>query len=276
MNVAIFGGTFDPVHRGHLAVARAAADRFELGRIYFVPADIPPHKQKQPLTAYYHRYAMLALALAGEKNLVPSLLEAPEVIQAEGALASYSIDTVRRFKQSLKKSDKLFFLIGIDAFMDIAKWRSPVELLQECEFIVASRPGYSLADVARALPETLRPAAQVAKIFEKQSARGTMVLPGTTIHLLDDVKVPVSATKIRSAAAAGKSVASSTGDAVADYIRKEQLYKPGKPEAATTIPAKPNTIPAKPKVKRDAEAAPEERRKLFEIVGGHEHRKKQQ
>ena len=163
MNVAIFGGTFDPVHRGHVAVARAASERFKLGRIYFVPADIPPHKQKQPLTPYYHRFAMLALALAGEKNFVPSLLEAPEVIQAEGALASYSIDTVRRFKLGLKKSDKLFFLIGIDAFMDIAKWRSPVELLRECEFIVASRPGYSLADVARALPEELRPAAQVAQ-----------------------------------------------------------------------------------------------------------------
>lgn len=268
MNVAIFGGTFDPVHRGHLAVARAAAERFKLGRIYFVPADLPPHKQKQPLTAYYHRFAMLALALAGEKNFIPSLLEAPEVIQAEGALASYSIDTVRRFKQSLKKSDQLFFLIGIDAFMDIAKWRSPIELLQECEFIVASRPGFSLADIAQALPETMRPAAQVANIFSKQEARGSMVLSGTTLHLLDDVNVPVSATKIRATAAAGKSVATSTGDAVADYIRKEQLYKGGKPEAGSTIPTKP-------KGKPDGAGVPEERRKKFEIVGGHAHRKKQ-
>src|SRR5512147_412414 len=114
MNLAIFGGTFDPIHRGHIAVARSAAARFQLGKIYFVPADIPPHKLKQPLTPYYHRFAMVALALAGEKKFLPSLLEAPEVIQAEGKLASYSIDTVKRFKQSLKKSDHLFFLIGID------------------------------------------------------------------------------------------------------------------------------------------------------------------
>ncbi len=255
MNVALFGGTFDPIHRGHLAIARAAAERFKLGRIYFVPADIPPHKQKQPLTPYYHRFAMIALALAGEKNFVPSLLEVPEVIQAEGKLASYSIDTVRRFKQTPKKSDRLFFLIGIDAFMDIGKWRSPVELLKECEFIVASRPGFSLADVARALPEEMRPEAHVANIFRTQHARGELVLSGTTIHFLDDVKEPVSATKIRAAAAKKRSVAAMTGDAVADYIRKENLYRPEAQQLPNQEPkaAKPPGL---------------------HIVGGREHKKK--
>lgn len=258
MNVAIFGGTFDPIHRGHLAIARATAERLKLGRIYFVPADIPPHKQKEPLTPYYHRFAMVALALAGHKNFIPSLLEAPEVIQAEGKLASYSIDSVRRFKQSLKKSDRLFFLIGIDAFMDIAKWRSPVELLRECEFIVASRPGFSLADVAKALPDEMRPEAQVANIFRNQQARGELVLSGTTIHLLDEVKEPVSATKIRAAASQKRSVASMTGDAVADYIRKQNLYRP----EAEQLP--------KPKGKPDET----EKTPGLRIVGGREHKKK--
>jgi nicotinate-nucleotide adenylyltransferase len=256
MNVAIFGGTFDPIHRGHLAIARAAAERFKLGRIYFVPADIPPHKQKQPLTPYYHRFAMAALAVQGEKSFIPSLLEAPEVIQAERKLASYSIDSVRRFKENLKKNDKLYFLIGIDAFMDIAKWRSPVELLHECEFIVASRPGYSMSDVARALPEDLRPQAQVADIFRHQRASGDLVLGGITIHLLDDVKVPVSATKIRATAAKKRSVAAMTNDAVADYIRKENLYLP----EAEKLP-EPN--PKK-----------EDKPRILTIVGGREHRKK--
>ena len=80
MNVAIFGGTFDPVHRGHMAVARAAAKTFRLGQIHFVPADIPPHKLKQPLTPYYHRFAMIGLAVQGEKAFLPSLLEAPEAV----------------------------------------------------------------------------------------------------------------------------------------------------------------------------------------------------
>ena len=77
MNIGFFGGTFDPIHHGHLALARAAKERYQLGRIYFVPANIPPHKQKQPLAPFLHRYAMVVLATMGEKAFVPSLLEAP-------------------------------------------------------------------------------------------------------------------------------------------------------------------------------------------------------
>ena len=77
MNLALFGGTFDPIHRGHVNVARAAVARFELKQVWFVPADIPPHKQKTPITSFYHRYAMVTLALAEEKHFIPSLLEAP-------------------------------------------------------------------------------------------------------------------------------------------------------------------------------------------------------
>src|ERR1700756_4325184 len=105
MNIGLFGGTFDPVHRGHLALARAALGRCKLHRIYFVPANVPPHKQKQPLTGFAHRYAMLALATAAEKAFAPSLLEAP----AEGVSGrkeqekpNYTIDTVRRLKASFK------------------------------------------------------------------------------------------------------------------------------------------------------------------------------
>ena len=79
MNIALFGGTFDPIHRGHVVVARAAADQVCAQEIWFVPADIPPHKQKDPITSFYHRYAMMALAVAGEKDFIPSLLEAPDL-----------------------------------------------------------------------------------------------------------------------------------------------------------------------------------------------------
>jgi nicotinate-nucleotide adenylyltransferase len=233
MNVAIYGGTFDPVHNGHLAVARAASECYKLGRIYFVPADIPPHKQKQPLTPYYHRYAMLALASAGEKNFIPSLLEAPEIIQAERRLASYSIDTVRRLRARLGKRDKLFFIIGIDAFRDIAKWRSPVELLTECEFIVASRPGFSLADVAMSLPEELRPASEIAELFAVREATGTIAFGSATIHLLDAVRSSISATQVRTTVHANRSLTKLVPAMVADYIRKHALYtaeqEPGSP-----------------------------------------------
>ena len=85
MNIALFGGTFDPIHRGHLNVARAAAERFRLREIWFVPADIPPHKQKTPVTSYFHRYSMVALALADEPDFLPSLMEAPGAGSAHGA-----------------------------------------------------------------------------------------------------------------------------------------------------------------------------------------------
>src|SRR5919108_5010487 len=114
MNIGYFGGSFDPIHTGHLAVARAAADACRLERVLFVPTDAPPHKRRRPLTPFIHRYVMVALALAEarEPRFVPSLLEAPN----SSRQFHYSIDTIRALKRRLKKTDRLFFLIGIDAF----------------------------------------------------------------------------------------------------------------------------------------------------------------
>lgn len=233
MNIGFFGGTFDPIHRGHLALARAARERCNLGRIFFVPANVPPHKQGDALSAFAHRYAMIALATAQEKDFAPSVLEAPEDFGAgspakgktQAAKPNYTIDTVKRVKQSFKKADQLFLLIGIDAFADIAKWHQAEALFRECEFVVASRPGYSLADVANALPASLRPRQEVTRPFQKQAATGDLVLSGVTIHLLDEVYQPISSTTIRQAAAAGKPLGRFVDPAVADYIKKTGLYK---------------------------------------------------
>src|SRR3954468_6386965 len=228
MNIGLFGGTFDPVHRGHIAVAHAAMERCKLHKIFFAVANVPPHKQRQPHTAFLHRFVMMALATAAEKAFVPSLLEAPED-RGSGKQSSekpnYTIETVRRLKQSFKKSDRLFFLIGMDAFCEIAKWHQAEALFRECEFIVAGRPGYSLADVANALPESLRPRPEVTKPFHKQPPAGDMVLPGVHIHLLGDLHQPASATAIRQAAAEGKPLGRFVEPSVADYIKKMSLYK---------------------------------------------------
>ena len=219
MKIALFGGTFDPVHLGHLAVARAAADTFGLGRIYFVPAEVPPHKRDRALTDFQHRFAMLALATADDPRFVPSLLE------AHSGEPNYSIQTVRRMKGSLKKSDKLYFLIGVDAFKEISIWRRPVELLAQCDFIVASRPGYALGTIGEALPEALRPAEAVLRGLRHRQAGASIVLPSTTIHFLTDVSQRISSTQIR--AAAQKSVQQLSRYVprlVAEYIKKERLY----------------------------------------------------
>jgi nicotinate-nucleotide adenylyltransferase len=219
MNIGFFGGTFDPIHRGHLAVASAAAGRFRLQKILFVLNDVSPHKQQEPITPYVHRYAMLALALAGEPRYLPSTLESP------GVAVHYSIDTVRRAKKDLKKSDRLFFIIGMDAFREISTWRQPEQLLRECEFIVASRPGHSLAEVADALPDRLRPPDKIVAPFRRSKAGGTFTHKGVTIHLLPEVNDTVSATEIRAAAQARRSLGGRVPATVASYIRKMHLYE---------------------------------------------------
>lgn len=233
MNIGLFSGTFDPIHKGHLALAAAARERCELSRIYFIPTNVPPHKTTQPAASYFHRYAMTVLATQSEKSFVPSLLEAPSefILQdkksAKASVASapnYSIDTIRKLKQSLKKIDRLFFLIGIDAFKDIAKWHEAEGLFSECEFIVASRPGFSLADVASSLPEKFRPRAEVTKPFAKQPASGDLVLPGVTLHLLDNVNQKISATEIRQMMAVKRPVKKFVPESVEEYIKKEGLY----------------------------------------------------
>ena len=239
MNIGLFGGSFDPIHRGHLALARAAADHFKLHQVLFVPANVPPHKQKQPLAPFMHRYAMVALATEDEKRFVPSMLEAPELNSAAGLRpagrtrasaptwpeANYTIDTVRRVRQKLKKADRLYFLMGIDAFLEISTWHEARALLAECDFVVASRPGYSLKDVAESLPDGVRPPAVVSKPFHKQPATGDLVLPGLSLHLLEGVEKDVSATAIRAAAAQGKPLGRWLDPRVIEYIRKMGLYR---------------------------------------------------
>jgi nicotinate-nucleotide adenylyltransferase len=233
MNIGLLGGTFDPIHRGHLAVARAAQQRFALKQIYFVTAAVPPHKPEKPITQFEHRYAMVALATAGQPAFLPSLLEAPRstnVLQFRArrekapAAPNYSISTVRKLKTQLGRSDKLFFILGIDAFLQIASWHEPEALLEEVEFVIASRPGSSMAAVAGALPPSLRPPAASLKPFTRQRPRGSLVLPGVALHLLENVNENVSSTQVRAAAAARRSLARYVTPEVADYIRKQHLY----------------------------------------------------
>ena len=230
-SIALYGGSFDPVHLGHLAVARAAAERFELARVYFVPADVQPLKSRWRVTNFYHRLAMLALALEGEARFVPSLLEAPEIVRASGQPASYTVDTVARMKARMKPGTRLYFLMGMDAFAHIAQWRSAVELLRSVEFIVASRPGFPLSDVARALPEELRPdGAGARRLMES----GTLETNGARLHLLPGVNESVSATEIRQAARLGVGLDRLVPRGVAEYITKLKIYdedeEPGAPE----------------------------------------------
>lgn len=113
MKVALFGGTFDPIHCGHLSAARAAREILGLDRVYFVPSGRPPHRTRQRLSAFEHRYAMVALACNGDPSFISCDAESPSVRGVH-----YSIRTVRRFRKRLAPADHLFFIIGADAFLE--------------------------------------------------------------------------------------------------------------------------------------------------------------
>jgi nicotinate-nucleotide adenylyltransferase len=176
---------------------------------------------------------MLALALQDEVRFVPSLLESPEMVRASGATVSYTVDTIRRMRARLESGTRLYFLIGMDAFQHIAKWRAPVELLRSAEFVIASRPGFPLSEIAQALPRELRPdEAGERELLET----GSLETHGAKIHLLPDVNEDVSATAIREAARSGQAVGLErlVPRPVADYILKLRIYsdeeEPGSPE----------------------------------------------
>jgi nicotinate-nucleotide adenylyltransferase len=188
LRLAIFGGTFDPIHNAHLAVAREAAGRFQLDRVWLVPAEKPPHKQGVTHAPYADRFAMVELACRNQPKLEASRLE-------QGTASSYSIDTIEKVRARLDPSDKLFFVIGADAFAEIESWRRWQDVVREVEFIVVSRPGhrYDIPEVA-------------------------------TAHRLETIDLPVSSSEIRRKLAAGDDRVEVPA-AVLDYIRARGLYR---------------------------------------------------
>ena len=212
MNIALFGGTFDPVHSGHLAAARAAQSAFALDQIHFVPARVPPHKRSRQVTPFPHRHAMVALACAGNPGFVPSILES----RGEQGEPNYSILTVRRMVSQLAPGDRLFFLIGADAFLEIRSWREPAALLDATDFIIVSRPGFAISHAAEAVPPEFAP----VKIIDH-----CIQLRRTRIHLLTTVEADISSSEIRRLAAAGKPLGGMVPAAVEEYIHKVALYR---------------------------------------------------
>jgi nicotinate-nucleotide adenylyltransferase len=213
--IALFGGTFDPIHVGHLAVARAAERRFHFDQTYFIPVACPPHKPASELLPFAHRFAMVALACAAHPSFVPSLAEG-------GPGVSYSVETVPRMRRECcRPGDQLYFLMGADSFLDLADWNDYETLLGLCDFVVASRPGFS-SDALRQVipPRLLAPVARGASPDPRAIA-----LRGTTVYLLDTVASRVSATGVRRRLDLGQSVRGLVPARVEEYISKQALYR---------------------------------------------------
>lgn len=221
-SVALFGGSFDPIHVGHLAVARAAQRRFHLDEIHFVPCGKPPFKSKHELAAFPHRYAMVSLACVEHQHFLPSLAEAGR--DASGTHVHYSIDTVRHFRAKLRHEhrvhDALYFITGADTFLDIPMWKSYEDLLDSVNFIVVSRPGFRLSALRLVIPPDLYAEENAAA----QKDPHTILLRHTQVHLLDSISSHVSATEVRRRRHKRQSIHGLVPARVEEYILRQALY----------------------------------------------------
>jgi len=210
----VLGGTFDPVHQGHLDVARAAQTALRLADVRLVPARLPPHRGA-PHASASDRLAMVERAVAGVPGLQASDLE----LHAAGP--SYTVDTLDRLIAGGADPRGLFFITGADAFRDIAMWKAYPTLLDRCHFVAVSRPGCSAPSLRQALPEL------VPRMIDAADADGS----APRIVLVDAPTAAVSSTDVRSCVARGRPIDGLVPAAVAAYILERGLYRhPADPE----------------------------------------------
>jgi nicotinate-nucleotide adenylyltransferase len=192
--IGILGGTFDPIHCGHIDLARVAEEALDLTRVFVIASNVPPHRP-EPLASSYQRFAMVALAIANRPTWCALDVE------LQSPAPSYTSTTLRRFHADGYSDDELFFVIGADAFADIETWRDFPEILDLARFAVVSRPGFPVGELRRRLPSVAERAI-----------------------LIDAPTADVSATTIRNRVAAGESIAGLVPPAVRQHIERHGLY----------------------------------------------------
>ncbi len=217
MNIGIYGGTFNPIHYGHLRTAVEVAERLSLEKIIFIPAGKPPF-EKQGLAGAGHRYNMVRAAIAGNGHFEISRME----ISTRGK--SYSVDTVARLRNRYRKC-VLFFILGIDAFLDLPGWKEPERLVSLTNMVIISRPGYAFADLS-------------ASPFLKGVRKRTLLdldrgrIDGFSFDISEERKcylsrvtgLNISASHIRNLTAAGRDIKYLLPDSVKSYIISNKLY----------------------------------------------------
>ena len=193
MRVALFGGSFDPIHRGHVAIATAAADEFGLERVLFAPTGRQPLKPEGASASFADRVAMAKLACAGNVRFEVSEVDAPR----EDGEANYTVETLERLKREMPGAE-LFVIVGADSFRDLPRWREPERLLRLAEWIVVSRPGFRVEESAGAMER---------------------------VRVLGGVHVDVSATELRARLERGEDCSDVLPAGVMEYIRGHELYR---------------------------------------------------
>jgi nicotinate-nucleotide adenylyltransferase len=198
MNIGVFGGTFDPIHLGHLAVAEEVRTNLGLAEVLFVPAGQPWLKADRAISAVQHRVEMIKLAIAGNPHFKLSTCEVDRLGP------SYAVDTIDILQQQLGTEARLFFLLGSDALSELPQWKEPSRLIQICHLVAFTRPGFALPPL-----ESLE-----------------LVIPGLSQHatFVEVPQIDVSATQIRNRVARGVSIHRLVPQSVERYIQEQGLY----------------------------------------------------
>ena len=227
----MYGGTFDPVHVGHLEIARRVSEVFEIERVVFIPAQLAPHKVGRPVTEPIHRYAMLALATQDDPRLVGSTFELDEPDRR------YTVDTIEHFQRELNDSTELFFIMGADSWSEITTWREWERLLTMTNHIVVTRPGFEpatthvgphadrIVDLRTALEcGDSMPLWSRSSVIDNKAASSRRT---PRIFFTDVVMNDVSATNIRQLASEGRAdeLVNLLPGPVLEYIKKYGIYR---------------------------------------------------
>jgi len=198
MNIGVLGGTFDPIHVGHLALAEEVRAGLDLAEVLFVPAGQPWLKADNPISPAEHRVEMVRLAIADKPYFKLSTIE------VERSGPTYTVDTIAELKAQLGSGDELFFILGWDNLAGLSQWRQPSRLITMCRLVVVPRPGYLLPDL-----EALE--ASVPGLSQR-------------VTLMDRPEIDISASAIRDRVARGSSVRHLVPEPVDEYIRQHKLY----------------------------------------------------
>ncbi len=212
MRLGVLGGTFDPIHLGHLRTAEEIGQKLDLEKVYLITSASPPHKSKEPVTPFHHRQAMVQLAVRDSHLL--------EALDLEGKRPgfSYSIETVRDLHRIFKPNPEIFFIIGMDAFLEIRTWKEYQNLFDFAHFVIIKRTGY---EVER-LESILLDGGLEAKRTNK---RNVFIMPsGKTLLIMATTIMDISSSNIRKMVSKGKAIHFLVPESVRDYISEKGLY----------------------------------------------------
>ncbi len=221
--IGLMGGTFDPIHLGHLRAAEEIYWAFELDQIIFIPAARPPHKDTEKVASALHRYEMVSLATVFAPYFTVSSIE----LRRPGR--SYSIETIREFLKIYGEGTSLYFIMGVDAFLEIPTWKDAGDIFSLAQVIVTARPGWRLDQVEASLMEEQRrilgdPKFKYLKISEITPDIARNFVPGLVL-LVEVTSLDISSHEIRQLVEEGRSIRFLVPDTVAAYMAKNRLYQ---------------------------------------------------